>query len=340
MAACFIICYLPDRKVKPRYVSVMANSSPTTAASNILRVQYSSEKSHLLVDFAACVKPIHFNYNNVINFLEWMEFHKLMGVQRFTFFNHTIGPEVSCIMKEYGDEIEVLPWSLPFVSQKEIRTEGLFAALNDCVYRHRGASKYLVLVDLDEMIVPRRTHNYSMFIEQLDTLSNKKKIGAYSLQNAFFYLQWPNDQSVFKIEGNPLAEQVSKHLTMLRKTRRRSRLHPHKQRSKYICDPEKVIEAGNHFVWEMATGYFTLSVPPHLGTLHHYRVCEFGGDQCTKSPSIIDKSAHIFGQKLAIRVAEMLQSVTTKCKLDLKKILKPSNSSNNSETKSTARIKA
>lgn len=208
----------------------MTNSSPNSAASNILRVQYSSEKAHQLVDFAACVKPIHFNYNNVVNFLEWMEFHKLMGVQKFTFFNHTIGKEVSCIMREYGDEIEVLPWSLPFVSQKEIRTEGLFAALNDCVYRHRGASKYLVLVDLDEMIVPRKTQNYSMFIEQLDTLSNKKKIGAYSLQNAFFYLQWPNDQSLFKIESNPVAEQVSKQLTMLRKTRRRSRLHPHKQR--------------------------------------------------------------------------------------------------------------
>lgn len=97
-------------------------------------------------------------------------------------------------------------------------------------------------------------------------------------------------------------------------------------------------EAGNHFVWEMATGYFTLSVPPHLGTLHHYRVCEFGGDQCTKSPSIIDKSAHTFGQKLAIRVAEMLQLVAPKCQLDLKKILKY-NETTSSETKSPARIK-
>lgn len=83
-----------------------------------------------------------------------------------------------------------------------------------------------------------------------------------------------------------------------------------------------MIEAGNHFVWEMATGYFTLSVPPHLGTLHHYRVCEFGGDQCTKSPSIVDKSSHIFGQKLAIRVANMLLAVAGKCQIDTEAVLK------------------
>ena len=31
--------------------------------------------------------------------------------------------------------VTVLPWRLDMTSQKEIRTEGLFAALNDCLYR-------------------------------------------------------------------------------------------------------------------------------------------------------------------------------------------------------------
>ncbi|CAG7833525.1 unnamed protein product [Allacma fusca] len=330
-SACFIICYSGDKKRRPRYVSILpSTASTTTPASNILRIQYASEKSDRLVDFSVCVKPIHFNYDNLLPLLEWIEFHRLMGVEHFTFYNSTIGPKVSCLIEHYGEEIiEILPWTLPFVSQKEIRTEGLFVALNDCVYRHRGASKYLILVDFDEMIVPRKTHNYTQLIDQLDTLSNKKKIGAYSIQNAFFYLQWPDDQKGFTIPGNPLAEQVTKHLLSLRKTRRRARLHPHKQRSKYICDPEKVVEAGNHFVWEMATGYYTLSVPPHLAALHHYRVCEFGGDQCTKNPSVIDKSSHIFAQALAIRVAEKLQQLSTKCHIDISQLFysKPSSRS-------------
>lgn len=49
----------------------------------------------------------------------------------------------------------MLPWNLRMRSQKEIRTEGLFAALNDCLYRTMYRYNYLALVDLDEFIVPR-----------------------------------------------------------------------------------------------------------------------------------------------------------------------------------------
>lgn len=50
-------------------------------------------------------------------------------------------------------------------SQKEIRTEGLFAALNDCLYRTMYRYKYLALVDLDEFIIPRHTDTLNELIE-------------------------------------------------------------------------------------------------------------------------------------------------------------------------------
>lgn len=53
---------------------------------------------------------------------------------------------------------------------------------------------------------------------------------------------------------------------------RRAKLHPQKQRSKYICKPDAVVEAGNHFVWEFVTGRGSLNVPADAGILHHYRV--------------------------------------------------------------------
>lgn len=106
-SACFVICYIPDKKSLPRYVSVVSSSSKTASASNILRIQYPVEKVDQLVDFSVCVKPIHFNYDNILPFLEWIEFHKLMGVTRFTFYNHTIGSNVGCVMREYGDEVDI-----------------------------------------------------------------------------------------------------------------------------------------------------------------------------------------------------------------------------------------
>lgn len=53
--------------------------------------------------------------------------------------------------------LELLPWDLRMRSQKEIRTEGLFAALNDCLYRNMYRYSHVALIDLDEFIVPR--HN-------------------------------------------------------------------------------------------------------------------------------------------------------------------------------------
>ena len=51
----------------------------------------------------------------------------------------------------------VLPWQLKMESQREIRTEGQFAAFNDCLYRSMATTSYLALLDIDEFIIPR--HN-------------------------------------------------------------------------------------------------------------------------------------------------------------------------------------
>jgi hypothetical protein len=106
--------------------------------------------------------------------LEFLELNNLLGVTHFTFYNNTIGPKVNCILQHYkqgkipnyfvvnstsrsgGDgnknftderaesimmardvnvTVDILPWNLKMKSQKEIRTEGLFASLNDCLYR-------------------------------------------------------------------------------------------------------------------------------------------------------------------------------------------------------------
>ena len=53
--------------------------------------------------------------------------------------------------------VTILPWQLNMKSQKEIRTEGLFAALNDCLYRDMYKYSHVAMIDLDEFIVPR--HN-------------------------------------------------------------------------------------------------------------------------------------------------------------------------------------
>ncbi len=65
--------------------------------------------------------------------------------------------------------------------------------------------------------------------------------------------------------------------------------------------PRNVREAGNHFIWEFADGV-NLNVPTTEGFLHHYRVCEFGGDDCVNTPSVVDRTAHRYKEQLVERV--------------------------------------
>lgn len=134
--------------------------------------------------------------------------------------------------------------------------------------------------------------------------------GSYSFQNAFFYLQWGDDEWVY--DSN---DAIATNLVTLKKTRRKSKLHPHKQRSKYICRPELVVEAGNHFVWEFVPGHGTYNVPADAAILHHYRICEFGGDDCVKSASTVDTTAFRYRELLVKAVKDSFERFKDKCGL-------------------------
>jgi hypothetical protein len=102
---------------------------------------------------------------------------------------------------------------------------------------------------------------------------------------------------------------------VLRKTRRKTKFNPQKQRSKYICIPRQVKEAGNHFIWEFQQGN-NLNVPTNVGVLHHYRVCEFGGDDCVNAPNQVDRKVHKYQQTLLENVKQVVSRLSDQCKLD------------------------
>lgn len=134
--------------------------------------------------------------------------------------------------------------------------------------------------------------------------------GAFSFQNAFFYLQWANDA-----DNTDTSDPVSSSLVTMTKTRRKTKLHPHKQRSKYVCRPERVVEAGNHFIWEFIPGYGTFNVGADQGIMHHYRVCEFGGDDCIKAASTVDTTAFRYRKRLVKRVRDAYGHYKDRCGL-------------------------
>ena len=154
-------------------------------------------------DVGVCVKPIHFHYNKTLELIEFIELNKILGVSKFTFYNHTMSDEVSCVLNYYTKQeraTTVMSWDLKVDSQTEIRTEGLFAALNDCLYRNMNDFRYLMLIDFDEFIIPHMNETIPDMLEYLNSnqvltkngrkLNHPKLTSSYSFQNAFFYLQF------------------------------------------------------------------------------------------------------------------------------------------------------
>lgn len=197
-SAVFVLCPLRISLLDVPY-SVSIVSKLKSPPGNILLLRNTDQDrdfnnrsvANIPNKIAVCVKPLHFDYDNVslcqrqllmyltmtldifssqaLYLLEFLELNHLLGVSHFTFYNHTIGPKAQCILEHYIDgkipqfspapppapsnvndqnttsesspsvstkiTVDVLPWNLNMKSQKEIRTEGLFASLNDCLYR-------------------------------------------------------------------------------------------------------------------------------------------------------------------------------------------------------------
>ncbi|KAJ8678534.1 hypothetical protein QAD02_014321 [Eretmocerus hayati] len=315
-SACFVMCPVPREPPAkaserlPDAVSIVARLRVAPTNRLLVRNRLGNRPT-ARKPLAICVKPLHYEYNRVLQLIEFIELHMILGASHVTLYNDTVGEDASCALRHYESKglVTLLPWHhLDMVSQREIRTEGLFAALNDCLYRSMYSYEYLALLDLDEFIIPRHEDTILDLIRWMSTRSSSKTTGAYSVQNAFFYLQWPDDPYV---RTSRRATEAG--LVTLRKTRRRSKLHPHKQRSKYVCRARDVVEAGNHFVWEFVPGRGTLNVPADAAILHHYRVCEFGGDDCVKSASVVDRSAYRYLDRLAERVEATWRELRAGC---------------------------
>ena len=73
--------------------------------------------------------------------------YRIQGATHFIFYNHTLGPDVESILSHYKKLglASLLTWNLPLSSQKDIRTEAIFTAINDCNMRAAWQYEYLGL---------------------------------------------------------------------------------------------------------------------------------------------------------------------------------------------------
>ena len=166
-------------------------------------------------------------------------------------------------------------------------------AINTCLNRFRWSSRYIVVTDLDEQIIPRTASNWSELIAQL-----KRRHPSHSnfqFLHTVFRSEWPSPAEGFKAAAEEYKSKV------LGFTRRESFIFPSVDRSKMIVDPRAVDEIGIHHI----RGRFHV-VAPADGLLHHYTsttAINSGPDisrlKKRNTPVIDRHAAETFGEQLS-----------------------------------------
>ncbi|XP_050676784.1 uncharacterized protein LOC126973498 [Leptidea sinapis] len=310
-SATYVLCLLRGSGVKPQEtvgasVAVVAAATPNRPPTNLLTVLDTEPGSGIDETLHVCVKPFHFSYSRADWLMEWFELNRILGATHFYMYNESLSAPVACLLEHYRKQglVTLLPWKLPIVSKIEIRTEGQFAAFNDCLYRSMSSAGWLLVIDVDEIVIPRRERTLIALLTAMRAAYNPsaKAPSAFLFRNTFFYMHWEDDV------------EAPAPLVTARKTRRWASPHAIKNRSKYALRPRDAVELGNHFLWEMAPGVSCVGVPIERALLHHYRmVCEYGGMQCLTVPSVVDRTAHRWAEELMQRITAEKTSISKTC---------------------------
>lgn len=192
-------------------------------------------------------------------------------------YNYSSAINVAQVLDYYTkrNTAEVIQWRLPmgvdtFPKTKEpveIHYFGQAAALNDCLFRCKKSSKFVVNIDVDEFIIPHsvRTNNWHDIINQADQAS------VYLFQNTFFRKDW--DRVAINFPGKEIVDKLR--LVTLQVYQHESKIFPAKLRSKYIARTSNVYHLMIHEVPSVPM----LTIPADTGLLHHYRNWETPNDK-------------------------------------------------------------
>ncbi|XP_026194916.1 beta-1,4-galactosyltransferase galt-1-like isoform X2 [Anabas testudineus] len=138
------------------------------------------EKKTFQFDFTVCISTLFGEYNNVLQFAQTLEMYRLLGVGRVVIYNTSAGPELNRLLKTYSEEglVEMVEWPIHkhlnpsngWLFSKhggDLHYYGQLVTLNDCIYRSMDRSRYVLLNDIDEIIMPYQHDNLKSMMDML-----------------------------------------------------------------------------------------------------------------------------------------------------------------------------
>lgn len=249
-------CPIPENIPDPCEVTVSStlNTEASIKANNVTLNIIPLDSQNTKVQYSVCIPPL-FGSVNSSRLIEFLEFTKYLGAEKFIFYTHGIQDEKSQIaLEHYSNEslVTVIPWKLPdMIQDGQIWYHGQLIAHNDCLYRSMSLTDKLAIQDMDELIVP---HDSTVFWDQSLTPLLSGNVKGLGIHSAFF------DTT---LRGDVLA------ISSIKRTKNFSRF-----RTKVLVKPSAIFEVGIHHVSKpLLEQYKIISPPTSKVLLHHYRSC-------------------------------------------------------------------
>ncbi|KAM9218119.1 uncharacterized protein RG961_010556 [Leptosomus discolor] len=268
-----IVCLEPEN-CDPTYVSI--HHSPQGNIDQLPRFEIKNRKDETFsVDFTVCISAMFGNYNNILQFIQSMEMYKILGVQKVVIYKNNCSHLMEKVLKFYMEEgtVEIIPWPINShlkvsskwhfsMDAKDIGYYGQITALNDCIYRNMQRSKFVVLNDADEIILPLKHPDWKTMMRSLQ--EQNPGTGIFLFENHIF----PETISthVFNISSWNAVPGVNILQHVHREPDRKDVYNPRKM----IVDPRKVIQTSVHSVLR-AYGN-SVNVPTDVALIYHCRV--------------------------------------------------------------------
>jgi hypothetical protein len=106
--------------------------------------------------------------NEAPYFREWIEYHRLQGVEKFYLYNNDSSDNFLEILGPYIEKkvVHLTNWPTPKNAKNHTATQT--NAYNDAIKNLRNVSQWIAFIDIDEFIVPMNQSSLKAYLHQFD----------------------------------------------------------------------------------------------------------------------------------------------------------------------------
>ncbi|XP_018561135.1 uncharacterized protein LOC108903440 [Anoplophora glabripennis] len=224
--------------------------------------------------FTVCVKPLDFLEDISERLIQWIEMIRILGAEKIEIYVKKVKRNVWKILKwydsNYPDQITIRKfhvvkdadtnknYNFSWILWQKRRYE--VATYNSCFYRNIGLTRFIIPLDIDEIILPRHLFTWKNVLQDIYTTipGLKENFASFMVPNTYFFGELPKNETdkIFFLR-NIL----------------RSRFSPPGESGKSFISTKNTLTVFNHYALDVLKPGIsrTFFVPSNVAQLNHYK---------------------------------------------------------------------